>query len=112
MITSLSHATGSSPANIIWLYPKEFEYLEAKNGKEWLSDRAEIDSIAAAAGVTVVDIANQPEWNETLYRADGVHPTVEGNAVLANILAAAFRNSLNKSGDVRVQPRSIQANEQ
>jgi hypothetical protein len=96
MITSLSQATDAPHVNVIFLYPKEFEYLEAKAGKNWLADRDAVEQIAAAAGVTVVDIAKQSEWNETLYR-DGIHPTAEGNAVLAKILAAAIQPSLRNN---------------
>jgi hypothetical protein len=96
MVFSLTKATALPRANVIFLYPKKSEYVEAKKGKQWLPDRTEIERIAGAAGVTVVDIAEQPEWNETLYRADAVHPTAEGNAVIAKILADTVRRLLRR----------------
>jgi lysophospholipase L1-like esterase len=78
----------------VFLYPSKEEYLAARQGKEWLPERSEIESIAASDGLAVIDVAQQPEWNESLYRPDGVHPTVAGNQVLALVLAAAVKPTL------------------
>jgi hypothetical protein len=88
-VNSLSRATAADRPGIIFLYPKESEYLRAKAGKDWLPERADVNRIAAANGVTVIDIAVRPEWNAQLYRPDHTHPTIQGNAVLARILADA-----------------------
>ena len=37
----------------------------------------------------------EAEWSGTLYR-DGVHPTVEGNKVLAGILASEIMHDLER----------------
>ena len=44
-------------------------------------------------GLKLVDISTYPEWTEALYRED-THPIVEGNRVLADILSAAIKDSL------------------
>ena len=66
---------------------QEAEFLMAKQGREWLPERAQIEMLAEENNLVVVDIASRPEWNASLYRSDGTHPTVEGNAVLGKILA-------------------------
>jgi lysophospholipase L1-like esterase len=43
-----------------------------------------------AHGLALIDIADDARWTETMYR-DGVHPTKEGNGVLALILEEAVR---------------------
>jgi lysophospholipase L1-like esterase len=42
-------------------------------------------SVSKTQGVAIVDLADQPRWTEAMYR-DGVHPTKEGNSLLASIL--------------------------
>lgn len=39
--------------------------------------------------VTCLDLNKSPDWNYNLYR-DGIHPSIEGNAVIADIM----RNSI------------------
>ena len=75
---------------IIWLYPVAAEVDEARQGKEWLPERGKIEELAKKHGLRIVDIAARPEWNTSLYRVDGVHPSVEGIGVLATILAEEF----------------------
>jgi hypothetical protein len=72
---------------LIWLYPTVPQLEIAKGGGEWLSERHDIETIAERHGMKILDIATAPEWNSSLYRDDGVHPTVEGNRILAAILA-------------------------
>jgi len=78
--------------SIIWLYPIKTELEIAKKGGDWLPERKKITSLAADAGITVIDIAASPLWTASLYRADGVHPTAEGNRALAKILHDALIN--------------------
>jgi len=33
-------------------------------------------------------------WSEELYRADGVHPTIQGNHILATILGEEINESI------------------
>jgi hypothetical protein len=68
---------------IIFLYPTKAELLVGLQGKEWLSEREELEHIARDYNLKLVDISRAKEWNETLYREDGVHPTVQGNIILA-----------------------------
>jgi len=72
---------------LIWLYPTKNELLRARNGGEWLPERELIRGIADKHGLKIVDLADYPAWVPALYRPDGVHPSVEGNAVLAGILS-------------------------
>jgi hypothetical protein len=94
-VDSLSRATGNAHSGVLFLYPKEGEFLKAKQGNNWLPERSDVERIAAANHLVVVDVARQPEWNEALYRPDGTHPTTEGNVVLATILTAAIKQSLH-----------------
>ena len=93
-VAALARASGHPHPGVVFLYPSKQEYLAARQGKEWLPERSEIESIAASDGLAVIDVAQQPEWNESLYRPDGVHPTVAGNQVLALVLAAAVKPTL------------------
>lgn len=86
-IRTLKYAGTSFHDGIIWLYPTAAQFNEAQSGKEWLPERPKIKEIAEKYGIKIIDIAASPRWNKSLYRADGVHPTVEGNEVLASILS-------------------------
>jgi lysophospholipase L1-like esterase len=65
-----------------------------KRGEEWLPERSELERICRANGLKLIDVARNPDWNETLYR-DGLHPTATGNAVLARILTRAIQDRLH-----------------
>jgi hypothetical protein len=82
---------------IIWLYPVATQVEEAKRGEEWLPERGQIKEVADKHGLRIVDIAAKVQWNKSLYRADGVHPTVEGVIVLASILADEFGKDREQS---------------
>ena len=49
--------------------------------------------MAASYGLMTVDIARQAQWNLSMYR-EATHPTVEGNHVLATVLAEAIRAAM------------------
>lgn len=91
---ALAAATHRSHPGIIWLFPSAEQLVEARNHREWLPERAQISRIAAENGLRIVDISTFGEWDRGLYRADGVHPTVEGNAVLASILSSEIARDL------------------
>jgi len=85
LISKMSASGRSNVRGIILLYPTREEFLNNKIGHDYVSDRSELERIALMYHLALVDISKNPAWNEKLYR-DGVHPTVEGNNVLANIL--------------------------
>ncbi|MFZ1963569.1 MAG: SGNH/GDSL hydrolase family protein [Roseiarcus sp.] len=89
-VAEITHGGGQARKGIIWLYPTAAQLEEAKEGKEWLPERPQIEKIANKYGLRIVDIASNPEWNAALYRDGGVHPNVEGNEVLASILVSEF----------------------
>lgn len=93
-ISLLSEA--ASKKGIIFLYPTRAELVMALQGKEWLPERPELMRIAHDYGLKIVDISLAKEWNATLYRNDGVHPTVEGNIALARILAEAVKERIGR----------------
>lgn len=93
-VAALSKAAKSKEHGLLFFYPKKAEYLSALQGNEWLPERAELERVAHANGLKVVDISRAKEWNERLYRDDGVHPTKLGNAVLAGILAEATKMAI------------------
>ena len=93
---SFAHANAKLHKGFIWLYPTSEQLTEARRSKEWLPERAQIERIAAKYGFRTIDLASYPEWNETLYR-DGVHPTTEGNTILADILLREIRKDSSDS---------------
>jgi len=90
MLERLNQASGRRPAGVIFLYPDLSQLEMARVGKEWLPDRAEVQRVAARRGVVLIDLAAMPQWKAELYK-DGVHPTREGNVVIATILANEVR---------------------
>ncbi|MFM9916354.1 MAG: hypothetical protein ACKVOX_11145 [Rhizobacter sp.] len=90
MITRLVEASGRKPAGIIFLYPDQQQLALARSGAEWLPDRAEVERLAARQGVLLLDITGFSQWTAAMYK-DGIHPTREGNSVLASILSDAVR---------------------
>jgi lysophospholipase L1-like esterase len=86
LVSELSAASGAKTPGILFLYAGKDECVDSKNGKDYVPDRKELQRIAANNGLKIVDIAQSPEWNISHYR-EGTHPTVEGNHVLADILA-------------------------
>jgi hypothetical protein len=72
---------------VIFIYPT-LENLQNKSA--WLEEIAPIKGLCRTTMAKCVDIAQEPAWNERAYTGDGVHPTVEGNKILASILANAM----------------------
>ncbi len=89
-IADLTNGGARGRRGLIWFYPRVAELELAQAGKEWLPERRQIEKIANKHGLGVVDVASNIQWNKSLYRDDGVHPTVAGNDVLASILAVEF----------------------
>ena len=83
----LKRVSSVKGGGIIWLYPTRAETDLARHGLDWLPERSIIEDIAAKNNIKIIDIASFPAWDVTLYRADGVHPTVRGNQILATILS-------------------------
>jgi hypothetical protein len=86
MIATLSQATGRRVPGVLVLYPRDEDLMAARRGNEWLPERPELEGIAAKYGMRILDLTKRVEWNSTHYR-DGTHPTVEGNRLLAHIVA-------------------------
>lgn len=97
LVARLAAASQRSPPGIIFLYPDRNQLANARRGVEWVPDRARVESLAAAHQIKLVDIARFPQWTDALYK-DGVHPTAEGNAVLAAILGNAVQLSFARTG--------------
>jgi hypothetical protein len=72
---------------VIFIYPT-LENLQNKSA--WLEVIAPIEGLCRTTTAKCVDIAQAPAWNERAYTSDGVHPTVEGNKILASILVNAM----------------------
>jgi hypothetical protein len=89
MLGRMAQASRRSPPGIVFLYPDRAQLALARRGLEWAPERARIEALAAARRFLVVDVARDGRWSEALYR-DAVHPTPEGNAVLAAILRDAM----------------------
>lgn len=93
LVAQLASKRPGKTAGILFLYPGREEYLGMQQGVDYVPDRVALERIAAQHRLLIVDIAKYPEWNLQMYR-EGTHPTVAGNEVLANILAAAIRQAL------------------
>ncbi|MGB6175345.1 MAG: SGNH/GDSL hydrolase family protein, partial [Methylocella sp.] len=73
---------------VILLYPA---LKNLRNKSAWLEVIGPIESLCRIAKAKCVDIAQEPAWTARAYTSDGVHPTVEGNKILASILANAMK---------------------
>ena len=85
----LAAAAGRRPAGMLFLYPDQAQLELARAGREWMDDRPRIEQLATRHGLILLDVAQSPRWTSALYK-DGVHPTVDGNRVLAGLLADAL----------------------
>lgn len=74
---------------VIFMYPKR---KELRDQPGWLEATAPIRDLCQVNLLICIDVAQEPTWTESAYEADGVHPTVAGNKVLASILARAVTN--------------------
>jgi lysophospholipase L1-like esterase len=94
----IARLCASSPAavhgvhGVLLLYPTQPELAQARRGVEWLPDRSEFERIAASHGLRVIDLAAQPDWDDSKYRNDHTHPSVQGNQVLAHVIGAAIQS--------------------
>jgi hypothetical protein len=99
MITQLSGSADGGPRGIIFLYPEKDKFSLARDGQEWLPERAQIEALARRHKVLIIDIARQSEWKESLYR-DPAHLTAEGNRVLGQILLRGMQSVMvSKTSD-------------
>lgn len=72
---------------VIFIYPM---LKNLQNKSEWREVIAPIEGLCRTTMANCVDIGQEPAWNERAYTSDGVHPTVEGDKILASILANAM----------------------
>jgi hypothetical protein len=77
------------------LYPVREELHAARHGKPWMPEYDAVTSLARKHHLGVIDVAEDPRWNESKYR-DGIHPTITGNHVLAEVIGEAVQASKNK----------------
>lgn len=74
---------------VIFMYPM-LKNLRNKPG--WDTAIAPIQELCREFSLTCINVAREPTWSNSLYAADGVHPTVAGNKILASILASALNS--------------------
>jgi hypothetical protein len=92
-IAAMARASGLKRPGLLFLYPELKSLRQARNSVEWLPERKEIENLCREFNLDLVDVAQDPRWNESLYR-DGTHPSPQGNVVLAHILADAAKGAL------------------
>jgi hypothetical protein len=92
-VAALSKRTGLSHPGMIFLYPEKRDLLVARHSTEWLPERKELQAISGKYGLTLVDVAQNSAWTDSLYR-DAVHPSAWGNVVLAKIISDATLDTL------------------
>jgi hypothetical protein len=108
-VAELSRASGRTHPGVIFLYPRKQDLLKARESKEWLPEKAALQKICDQYGLTLVDVSHDPRWTPELYR-DGVHPSVAGNVVLAQILSAAVLDAVApQAGAVNLSPDRVPA---
>lgn len=88
----LTAVASRRPAGLIFLYPDQAQLELARAGREWMDDRPRIEQLVIRHGLVLLDVAKNPRWTSALYK-DGVHPTVEGNRILAGLLADALASA-------------------
>lgn len=88
-LAQLATKTGASTPGILFIYPAKAEYEMATQHREWLSERPLLTALAAKYKLAVADLSANPAWNKTMYR-DDVHPTEQGNVVIADMLSTAI----------------------
>jgi lysophospholipase L1-like esterase len=93
-VATIANESPKHTHGIIFFYPSKAEYLNAQKGGDWIDNREDFEKISQQYGIKLIDISKEPDWNESLYRPDGTHLTVEGNSVLAHILSGAITNAL------------------
>jgi lysophospholipase L1-like esterase len=84
---------------LVLVYPDRNEASNPASPTPLDGDAAAVAALLGAKG-KVVSVKSDPSWNPSLYR-DAIHPTPEGNAVLAAILARGFapqRPATGRSG--------------
>jgi hypothetical protein len=94
-LAELSQATGRMHTGVLFLYPTQPQLRAARLGHEWLPEYPELERLSHKYGLKIINVSKYPEWTEAQHR-DGVHPTVQGNAILAKILSAAILDSLRE----------------
>jgi hypothetical protein len=94
-VARLAQASGRRMPGIVLLYPTREQLDAARRGLEWLPERTDIERVAAAHGLLVVDLTRSPEWSARQYK-DDIHPTPDGNLVLARILLSHVRRALEE----------------
>ena len=95
MVARLSRSADRGAPGILLIYPTQRDLLAARRGELWLPELGEVQRVAAAYGLRILDLSASPRWRPEYYR-DGVHPTVEGNAVLAQLLAEQLLSLWNR----------------
>lgn len=85
----LTAAAGRRPPGMFFLYPDQAQLELARAGREWMDDRPRIEQLATRHGLVLLDVAQSSRWTSALYK-DGVHPTAEGNRILADLLSDAL----------------------
>jgi len=69
------------------MYPSR---ADLQNRASWAEAVAPIVETCRMFALACIDFAKEPIWIASLYR-DGVHPTVEGNKLLANRRAEVIK---------------------
>jgi hypothetical protein len=84
-VQELARSGRQSPRGIILAYPTLEQLRMARAGREWLPERQRLERLAQLNEVLLLDLANVPEWTESMYW-DEVHPNPFGNTILALLL--------------------------
>ena len=86
--TDLAARTAKRRKLVIFLYPT---VKNLRNKPAWAGAIAGTEELCKTTGAECLDVAQEPGWSEKAYASDGVHLTVDGNKLLASILAKAVR---------------------
>ncbi|VFU07019.1 hypothetical protein [Methylocella tundrae] len=82
---------------LIFFYPTKQALADKES---WARAIEPINAICKVFSLNCIDFAKERKWSPDLYRRDMVHPTQEGNKVIAEILASAIQKASAKSESI------------
>ena len=76
---------------ILIIYPNMRELMDFRGGGA-SSGRDLLLKMCKAYGIPTIDLFSDPHWQPNLYREDREHPTIDGNKVLAGLIAQRLKS--------------------
>lgn len=74
---------------IVFSYPTLLDMTDAN--KAFVSESDRLSKLCVQLSIQCFDLGRWPDWGPQFYRADGVHPTEQGNIKIAEFLGAIIK---------------------